>query len=165
MISQPRVVERIQSLYYLTARKYKLQENQQIQQAKLNASKSFNFTLPIRNTPRKLHKIRPEWVLHRESQHNINSPMQAINFVMEGLHIKPKWYTWWVLHQESTEHQQSDAGHKLCDERLHIRPRWYTEAMYSWGSRNIAAMLRAYSPLMVLYLRTCRPNYEWIGCN
>lgn len=90
MLSQPRVKERIQSLYNLSARKYQLQENQQMRQAKLNASKMFNSTLPIRGTPHKPRKIRPAWVLHRDSLHNIDNPMQAINFVMDNLHIRPK---------------------------------------------------------------------------
>lgn len=90
MLSQPRVKERIQSLYNLSARKYQLQENQQMRQAKLNASKMFNSTLPIRGTAHKPRKIRPAWVLHRDSLHNIDNPMQAINFVMDNLHIRPK---------------------------------------------------------------------------
>lgn len=90
MLSQPRVKERIQSLYNLSARKYQLQENQQMRQAKLNASKMFNSTLPIRGTPHKPRKIRPAWALHRDSLHNIDNPMQAINFVMDNLHIRPK---------------------------------------------------------------------------
>ncbi|XP_061184440.1 abnormal spindle-like microcephaly-associated protein homolog [Saccostrea echinata] len=87
ILSQPRVTERLQSLYKLTARKYKLHENQQMRQAKLNASKVFNYSLPIRATPHKLPKIRPDWVLHRGSLHNIDNPMQAITFVMDSLCI------------------------------------------------------------------------------
>ncbi|XP_062607577.1 abnormal spindle-like microcephaly-associated protein homolog [Saccostrea cucullata] len=87
ILSQPRVTERLQSLYKLTARKYKLHENQQMRQAKLNASKAMNYTLPIRATPHKLPKIRPDWVLHRGSLHNIDNPMQAISVVIDSLHI------------------------------------------------------------------------------
>lgn len=90
MLSQAHVTDRIQSLYKLSARKYKLHEDQQMRQAKLNASKMFNSTLPVHCNSHKQRKIRPAWVLHRDSLHNIDNPMQAIQFVMDNLHISPK---------------------------------------------------------------------------
>ncbi|XP_041377587.1 abnormal spindle-like microcephaly-associated protein homolog [Gigantopelta aegis] len=87
--SQSKVVEKIQTIHFLTLRKHSIDEEQRVRRAKLAAQKTFNCTLPL-PTPSKQRLIRPEWALRRNSFEGIQDPLMAINFVMENLILKPK---------------------------------------------------------------------------
>ncbi|KAK3088174.1 hypothetical protein FSP39_015668 [Pinctada imbricata] len=88
--SDPKFKDKIQSLHVLVSRKNKVNETRQLRQARQLAAKSFNCTLPVHVPVKKVHKIRPDWVLQRDKMHEIDNPMQAINFVMDNYNITPK---------------------------------------------------------------------------
>ncbi|XP_050415465.2 abnormal spindle-like microcephaly-associated protein homolog [Patella vulgata] len=89
IMSNRSFTDKLRSLYALTARKHKLQEGRNLVKAKMNASKSFNRTLPL-STPAKKRKVRPDWLLNRDSIREIDDPMRAIKFVMDNLNLAPK---------------------------------------------------------------------------
>ena len=89
MLDHDRLVERLQSIYTLTARKHKIDEKRQMTRAKMNASQSFCGFVPGQTSPTK-PRFRPAWVLSRDSVGAIEDPFLAIRFTMTSLHLKPK---------------------------------------------------------------------------
>ena len=81
-------MEKLTSIQSLTARKHKLEENQRVTRARMNAS-SLNATFLV-SAPVKKHKVKPEWALHKDKMNDIENPLKAINFVLGNLGIKPK---------------------------------------------------------------------------
>lgn len=90
ILTDKKVVGKLQSLYTLTARKHKITETRMIRQAKISAAKSFNATLPILASQKKQHRIHPAWVLQRNQMRHIEDPLQAIKFVLDNYHLSPK---------------------------------------------------------------------------
>lgn len=82
--------EKLRSIHCLTARKHKIDESRQLRQARLLAAKSFNSSLPVHLPQKKQHKIRPDWVLHKDKMKEIQDPLTAVNFVMDSFQLKPK---------------------------------------------------------------------------
>ncbi|ESO92879.1 hypothetical protein LOTGIDRAFT_232956 [Lottia gigantea] len=89
IVSNRNYTDKIKSMYALTARKHKLEEGRNLVKAKIAASRTFNSTLPL-STPAKKRRIRPDWILNRDSIHEIENPMRAIKFVMDNLGLAPK---------------------------------------------------------------------------
>ena len=84
-----KVVEKLQSIHSLTARKNKLKERHAIAKSKIAASKSVGFLVP-KLTPSKHLRLRPVWCARRDSIYEIEEPLHAINFVMANLRLNAK---------------------------------------------------------------------------
>ena len=80
-------MDKLKSIHKLTERKHKVEENQRVTRARMNAT--FNTTLVFRS-PVKKHKIKPDWALHKDKMKEIESPLKAINFVMTNLGLNVK---------------------------------------------------------------------------
>ena len=87
LLGDKKLVERLQSIHSLTARKHKLEQNQRITRARMNAT--FNTTFLVKS-PVKRHKIKPDWLLHRDKLSDFDDPLKAINFVLGNLGISTK---------------------------------------------------------------------------
>ena len=85
-----KTTEKIQSIHKIVARKHNMEEKRQLIKSKMAASQSFCGGLPTGVRQPKLHIIRPEWVLRRNSIHVIEDPMKAISFVMNCLNLSSK---------------------------------------------------------------------------
>ncbi|XP_028299451.1 abnormal spindle-like microcephaly-associated protein isoform X2 [Gouania willdenowi] len=88
VMKMPRVVERIRSIYRLTARKHKLDAERTIMKQKTNASINGSFFIPA--TPRKsrpVPKFAPDWVLKKDKLKDIVNPLRAIQMVAEQLRV------------------------------------------------------------------------------
>ena len=85
-----RTVEKIQSIHKIVSRKHNMEEKRQLIKTKMAASQSFCGGPPTGGRQAKLHVIRPEWVLRRNSIHVIEDPMKAISFVMNSLNLNSK---------------------------------------------------------------------------
>ncbi|KAK7504479.1 hypothetical protein BaRGS_00004345 [Batillaria attramentaria] len=86
MCADKRFVEKLQSIHALALRKHRMQ----VARARQAARSSLNATLPSRlHGPRPV-KVRPAWVLRRDSLHEIEDPMAALSFLLDTLHIGPK---------------------------------------------------------------------------
>ncbi|XP_003792358.1 abnormal spindle-like microcephaly-associated protein isoform X1 [Otolemur garnettii] len=85
--SRSKVVDRIYSLYKLTAHKYKMNTERIIYKQKKNSSISTSFIpeTPVRT--RIVARLKPDWVLRRDSMEEITNPLQAIQMVMDTLGI------------------------------------------------------------------------------
>ncbi|XP_029988612.1 abnormal spindle-like microcephaly-associated protein [Sphaeramia orbicularis] len=84
----PKVLDRIQSIYRLTARKHKMDAERTVVKQKMNASVNGSFY--IQATPRKPRpapKFAPEWVLRKDKLKDIVDPLRAIQMVAETLSI------------------------------------------------------------------------------
>ena len=81
--SKTKVMEKIQSIYALTARQAKMDEKHM----KMKQSTSRHGT----GIPQRKHwHIRPDWNLRRNSIREIDDPLQAISFVMQTLQLPTK---------------------------------------------------------------------------
>ena len=86
MCSDKRLVEKLQSIHALVLRKHRMQ----VARARMTARSSLNATLPSRlHAPRSV-KVRPAWVLRRDSMQEIEDPLAALSFLLDTLHIGPK---------------------------------------------------------------------------
>ncbi|XP_019286036.2 abnormal spindle-like microcephaly-associated protein isoform X3 [Panthera pardus] len=85
--SRSKVVDRIYSLYKLTARKHKMNTERILYTQKKNSSISIPFIpeTPIRT--RIVSRLKPDWVLRRDNMEEITNPLQAIQMVMDTLGI------------------------------------------------------------------------------
>uniref|UniRef100_A0A8C8YKI1 Assembly factor for spindle microtubules n=1 Tax=Prolemur simus TaxID=1328070 RepID=A0A8C8YKI1_PROSS len=85
--SRSKVVDRIYSLYKLTARKYKMHNERMLYKQKMNSSVSIPFfpETPVRT--RIVSRLKPDWVLRRDSMEEITDPLQAIQMLMDTLGI------------------------------------------------------------------------------
>ncbi|XP_032173638.1 abnormal spindle-like microcephaly-associated protein isoform X3 [Mustela erminea] len=85
--SRSKVVDRIYSLYKLTARKHKMNTERLLYKQKMNSSISTPFIpeTPVRT--RIVSRLKPYWVLRRDKMEEITNPLQAIQMVMDTLGI------------------------------------------------------------------------------
>uniref|UniRef100_A0A8C7B1U9 Assembly factor for spindle microtubules n=1 Tax=Neovison vison TaxID=452646 RepID=A0A8C7B1U9_NEOVI len=85
--SRSKVVDRIYSLYKLTARKHKMNTERLLYKQKMNSSISTPFIpeTPVRT--RIVSRLKPDWVLRRDKMEEITNPLQAIQMVMDTLGI------------------------------------------------------------------------------
>uniref|UniRef100_A0A2K5QKA3 Assembly factor for spindle microtubules n=1 Tax=Cebus imitator TaxID=2715852 RepID=A0A2K5QKA3_CEBIM len=84
--SRSKVVDRIYSLYKLTACKHKVNTGRL-----LYKQKDYSISIPfIPETPvrtRTVSRLKPDWVLRRDNLEEITNPLQAIQMVMDTLGI------------------------------------------------------------------------------
>uniref|UniRef100_A0A2I3NAH1 Abnormal spindle-like microcephaly-associated protein homolog n=1 Tax=Papio anubis TaxID=9555 RepID=A0A2I3NAH1_PAPAN len=85
--SRSKVVDRIYSLYKLTAHKHKMNTERIFHKQKKNSSISIPFIpeTPVRT--RIVSRLKPDWVLRRDNMEEITNPLQAIQMVMDTLGI------------------------------------------------------------------------------
>ncbi|NXD67151.1 ASPM protein, partial [Eolophus roseicapillus] len=86
--SIPRTVGCIQSLYKLTVRKHKMDEERILVKQKTNNLFSKTSFVPV--TPLRIKtvsRIKPDWVLRKDNMQEIVDPLQAILMVMDTLGI------------------------------------------------------------------------------
>ncbi|XP_069376833.1 abnormal spindle-like microcephaly-associated protein [Paralichthys olivaceus] len=84
----PKVLERIRSIYRLTARKQKMDAERTVIKQKMNAS--INGSFFVQATPRKSKpapKFAPDWVLRKDKLKDIVDPLRAIQMVADTLSI------------------------------------------------------------------------------
>uniref|UniRef100_A0A8C9YH97 Assembly factor for spindle microtubules n=1 Tax=Sander lucioperca TaxID=283035 RepID=A0A8C9YH97_SANLU len=84
----PKVLDRIRSIYRLTARKNKMDAERTVMKQKMNASVNGSFVVPA--TPcksRPVPKFAPEWVLRKNTLRDIVDPLRAITLVANTLSI------------------------------------------------------------------------------
>ncbi|XP_035032890.2 abnormal spindle-like microcephaly-associated protein [Hippoglossus stenolepis] len=84
----PKVLDRIRSIYRLTARKHKMDAERTVTKQKMNASVNGSFFVPA--TPRKSKpapKFAPDWVLRKDKLKDIADPLRAIHMVADALSI------------------------------------------------------------------------------
>ncbi|XP_063357213.1 abnormal spindle-like microcephaly-associated protein [Pelmatolapia mariae] len=84
----PKVLDRIHSIYRLTARKHKMDTERTIIKQKMSASINGSVFVPA--TPRKSRaapKFAPDWVLRRDKLKDIVDPLRAIQMVANTLSI------------------------------------------------------------------------------
>lgn len=90
IVENKKFVEKLRSIHTLTSRKHKLEENQRVTRARMNAT--FNTTFVVRS-PVKKQRIKPEWSLNKDKMTEIENPLKAIDFVMCNLSIQKKvWF-------------------------------------------------------------------------
>uniref|UniRef100_A0A8C9BQ55 Assembly factor for spindle microtubules n=1 Tax=Phocoena sinus TaxID=42100 RepID=A0A8C9BQ55_PHOSS len=84
--SRSKVVDRIYSLYKLTAHKHKVNTERILcKQKKKSMSISFIPETPVRT--RMVSRLKPDWVLRRDNLEEIMNPLKAIQMVMDTLGI------------------------------------------------------------------------------
>uniref|UniRef100_A0A2I2YNG2 Assembly factor for spindle microtubules n=1 Tax=Gorilla gorilla gorilla TaxID=9595 RepID=A0A2I2YNG2_GORGO len=85
--SRSKVVDRIYSLYKLTAHKHKMNTERILYKQKKNSSISIPFIpeTPVRT--RIVSRLKPDWVLRRDNMEEITNPLQALQMVMDTLGI------------------------------------------------------------------------------
>ncbi|XP_075143505.1 abnormal spindle-like microcephaly-associated protein [Leptodactylus fuscus] len=80
----PKAVDRICSIYKLTARKHKMDTARSIRQQLMNSSQNLgNISLqatPVRT--RIVSRIKPDWVLRKDNMREVVDPLKAIQMVM-----------------------------------------------------------------------------------
>ncbi|XP_032383005.1 abnormal spindle-like microcephaly-associated protein homolog [Etheostoma spectabile] len=84
----PKALDRIRSIYHLTARKNKMDAERTVMKQKVNASVNGSFAVPA--TPcksRPVPKFAPEWVLRKNTLRDIVDPLRAITLVANTLSI------------------------------------------------------------------------------
>ncbi|XP_068616312.1 abnormal spindle-like microcephaly-associated protein homolog, partial [Brachionichthys hirsutus] len=84
----PKVLDRIGSIYRLTARKHKMDAERTVIKQKMNASVTGSVFIPA--TPRKSHrapKFAPDWVLRKDKLEDVADPLRAIQMVANTLAI------------------------------------------------------------------------------
>ncbi|XP_040319468.1 abnormal spindle-like microcephaly-associated protein isoform X3 [Herpailurus yagouaroundi] len=85
--SRSKVVDRIYSLYKLTARKHKMNTERILYTQKKNSSISIPFIPETPLRTRIVSRLKPDWVLRRDNMEEITNPLQAIQMVMDTLGI------------------------------------------------------------------------------
>ncbi|XP_029684054.1 abnormal spindle-like microcephaly-associated protein isoform X2 [Takifugu rubripes] len=89
VMNLPKVLERIRSIYRLTARKHKKDAERTFVKQKMNASISGSFF--VQATPRRsrlLPKFAPDWVLRKDKLKDIVDPLRAIQMVAHTLSVE-----------------------------------------------------------------------------
>ncbi|KAL7396486.1 hypothetical protein ABVT39_006556 [Epinephelus coioides] len=84
----PKLLDRIRSIYRLTARKQKMDAERTVMKQKMNASLNGSFF--VQATPRKsrpVPKFAPDWVLRKDKLKDIVDPLRAIQMVAHTLSI------------------------------------------------------------------------------
>ena len=92
ILAHPPMLDTLQSIYSLTLRKHKASQSRQTTKTKMATYKSLNCTMPAMTatTPAKKKRVRPQWVLARNTIQDFDDSLTAINFVMNVLHVGPK---------------------------------------------------------------------------
>uniref|UniRef100_H3D460 Assembly factor for spindle microtubules n=1 Tax=Tetraodon nigroviridis TaxID=99883 RepID=H3D460_TETNG len=90
VMNLPKVVERIGSIYRLTARKHQKDAERTFVKQKMNASVNGSFL--VQATPRKSHpiplpKFAPDWVLKKDKSKDVMDPLLAVKMVAQALLI------------------------------------------------------------------------------
>ncbi|XP_028818090.1 abnormal spindle-like microcephaly-associated protein homolog [Denticeps clupeoides] len=86
----PKALDRLCSIYRLTARKYKMDAERTVTKQKMNASLNGSFFTQA--TPRKqkpVPKFAPDWVLRRDKMKDIVDPLRAIQMLADALGVVP----------------------------------------------------------------------------
>ncbi|XP_057585764.1 abnormal spindle-like microcephaly-associated protein isoform X3 [Hippopotamus amphibius kiboko] len=85
--SRSKVVDRIYSLYKLTAHKHKVNTERILCKQKKSSSMSISFIpeTPVRT--RMVSRLKPDWVLRRDDVEEIMNPLKAIQMVLDTLGI------------------------------------------------------------------------------
>ncbi|XP_069050242.1 abnormal spindle-like microcephaly-associated protein [Lepisosteus oculatus] len=86
----PKAVDRICSIYRLTARKHKMDAARTLTRQKMNVSLNGSFFSQV--TPHKtkaIPRIAPDWVLRKDNMKEVVDPLQAIQMVADALAIVP----------------------------------------------------------------------------
>ncbi|XP_061041266.1 abnormal spindle-like microcephaly-associated protein isoform X2 [Eubalaena glacialis] len=85
--SRSKVVDRIYSLYKLTAHKHKVNTERMLCKQKQKSSMSISFIpeTPVRT--RMVSRLKPDWVLRRDNLEEMMNPLKAIQMVMDTLGI------------------------------------------------------------------------------
>uniref|UniRef100_G3NR41 Assembly factor for spindle microtubules n=1 Tax=Gasterosteus aculeatus aculeatus TaxID=481459 RepID=G3NR41_GASAC len=87
----PKVLDRLRSIYRLTARKHKMDAERTIMKQKMNASINGSFfvqaTPPVIDVPSLLFRFAPDWVLRKDKLKDIVDPLRAIEMVAKTLCI------------------------------------------------------------------------------
>lgn len=86
----PKATDRIRSLYFLTARKHKMDTERTVTKLKMNVS--LNGSLFTQPTPRKAKarpRIAPDWVLRQDKMKEVVDPLQAIQMVADAFTLVP----------------------------------------------------------------------------
>uniref|UniRef100_A0AAY5KP91 Abnormal spindle-like microcephaly-associated protein ASH domain-containing protein n=1 Tax=Esox lucius TaxID=8010 RepID=A0AAY5KP91_ESOLU len=78
----PKAVERLHSIYRLTACKHKMEAERTVVKQKMNAS--INGSFIVQATPRK-SKFSPAWVLRKDQLKDIVDPLRAIQMVADAI--------------------------------------------------------------------------------
>ncbi|KAF7651196.1 hypothetical protein LDENG_00114280 [Lucifuga dentata] len=84
----PKALDRIRSIYRLTARKHRMDAERTVIKQKMNAS--INGSFLVQATPRKsrhMPKFAPDWVLRKDKLKDIVDPLRAIQMVADTLSI------------------------------------------------------------------------------
>ncbi|XP_041276684.1 abnormal spindle-like microcephaly-associated protein [Onychostruthus taczanowskii] len=84
----PRTISCIQSLYKLTARKHRMDAERTLVKQKTNTALGGSSSVPV--TPLRIKtvsKIKPDWVLRKDTMQEVVDPLQAILMVMDTLGI------------------------------------------------------------------------------
>ncbi|KAK9519679.1 hypothetical protein VZT92_022391 [Zoarces viviparus] len=84
----PKVLDRLRSIYRLTARKHKMDAERTVTKQKMNATMNGSFF--VQATPRKsrpVPKFAPDWVLRKDKLKDIVDPLRAIEMVANTLCI------------------------------------------------------------------------------
>ncbi|XP_031725631.1 abnormal spindle-like microcephaly-associated protein [Anarrhichthys ocellatus] len=84
----PKVLDRLRSIYRLTARKHKMDAERTVMKQKMNATMNGSFF--VQATPRKsrpVPKFAPDWVLRKDKLKDIVDPLRAIEMVANTLCI------------------------------------------------------------------------------
>ncbi|KAJ3599901.1 hypothetical protein NHX12_033855 [Muraenolepis orangiensis] len=84
----PKALDRIRSIYHLTARKYRMDTERTIVKHKMNASTNSGFS--VQATPRKSRPPRrfaPDWVLKKDKLRDVVDPLGAIQMVADTFSI------------------------------------------------------------------------------
>ncbi|CAL8307358.1 unnamed protein product [Lota lota] len=86
----PKALDRIRSVYRLTARKFQMDTERTIVKHKMNASSSSSSSFLVQATPRKSRPVRrfaPDWVLQKDKLRDIVDPLGAIKMVADTFSI------------------------------------------------------------------------------
>ncbi|KAB0343865.1 hypothetical protein FD754_020791 [Muntiacus muntjak] len=85
--NRSKVIDRIYSLYKLTAHKHKVNTERVLCKQKKNSSVSLSFfpETPVRT--RTVSRLKPDWVLRRDNVEEIMTPLKAIQMVMDTLSL------------------------------------------------------------------------------
>ncbi|XP_053324917.1 abnormal spindle-like microcephaly-associated protein isoform X2 [Spea bombifrons] len=84
----PKAVDRIRSIYKLTCRKHKMDNERNLTRQRLSNSVLGNVSIqatPIRT--RVVSRIKPDWVLRKDNMREIVDPLKAIRMVLDTLGI------------------------------------------------------------------------------
>ncbi|KAM7409265.1 hypothetical protein PAMA_000966 [Pampus argenteus] len=88
VMKSPKVLDRIRSIYRLTARKHKMDAERTVIKQKMNASINGSFYVPVTpRKPRPAPKFAPDWVLRKDKLKDIVDPLRAIQMVADTLAI------------------------------------------------------------------------------